>query len=35
MGVYFPGFTVFGKLKWKAPFKVLEGSASNNYKPNF
>ena len=25
MGVYFPGFIVFGKLKQNALFKVLEG----------
>ena len=31
----FPVFTVFEKLKQKAPFKVLEGSTSNNYKTNF
>ena len=31
MGVYYTGLTVFGKLKQKAPFKVLEGSTSNNY----
>ena len=31
----FPNFTVFGKLKYKTPFKVLEGFTSNDYKPNF
>ena len=27
-GVHFPGFAMFGKLKYKAPFKVLEGNMS-------
>ena len=33
--VYFPSFTMFGKLKQKGPIKVLEGSTSSKYKTNF
>ena len=35
MEVSLPCFTVFGKLKKRAPLKALESSPSNNYKLNF
>ena len=28
-------YAIFEKLKQKVPFKVLEGSTSNDYKSNF